>query len=143
VLERPLVLENASTYLSFADDEMAEWEFLAEMTRRTGCYLLLDVNNIYVSATNHGFSAEDYLAGIPADRVRQIHLAGHSQGRDGLLIDTHDHPVPDPVWALYQSARPRLGDVAVMIERDDDIPPLDELLAELDIARAHSLARAA
>jgi uncharacterized protein (UPF0276 family) len=138
VLERPLVLENASTYLSFADDEMSEWDFLAEMTRRTGCYLLLDVNNIYVSATNHGFSAEDYLAGIPADRVRQIHLAGHSQGRDGLLIDTHDHPVPDPVWALYASARPRLGEVAVMIERDDDIPPLDELLAELDIARSYS-----
>ncbi len=138
VLERPLVLENASTYLSFADDEMTEWAFLAEMTRRTGCYLLLDVNNIYVSATNHGFSAEDYLAGIPAERVRQIHLAGHSQGRDGLLIDTHDHPVPDPVWALYQSARPRLGDVAVMIERDDHIPPLDDLLAELNIARAHS-----
>ncbi|MGC1303109.1 MAG: DUF692 domain-containing protein [Caulobacteraceae bacterium] len=139
VLERPLVLENPSSYLTFADDQMSEWEFLAEMCHRTGCYLLLDVNNIYVSGTNHGFSPEAYIAGVPADRVRQIHLAGHSQGRGGLLIDTHDHAVPDPVWALYQTARARLGEVAVMIERDDDIPPLDELLAELDIARARSV----
>lgn len=134
VLERPMVLENPSTYLTFADNEMTEWAFIAELTRRTGCYLLLDVNNIYVSGTNHGFDPIDYLAGVPHDRVRQIHLAGHSQGRD-LLIDTHDQPVPDPVWDLFARARPLLGDVATMIERDDNIPPLDELLAELDIAR--------
>lgn len=135
LLERPLLIENPSSYLTFADDDMPEWSFLAELARRTGCYLLLDINNIHVSATNHGFDAQDYLAGIPADRVRQIHLAGHSAGRDGLLIDTHDHPVPDPVWSLYAQAMARFGDVAVMIERDDAIPPLEDLLAELAIAR--------
>lgn len=140
VLERPMLVENPSSYITFADDTMPEWEFLAELTERTGCYLLLDINNIYVSATNHGFDAKTYLDAIPASRVRQIHLAGHSAGRDGLLIDTHDHPVPDPVWALYASAIRSFGDVAVMIERDDDIPPLEDLLAELDMARR--LARA-
>lgn len=134
VLERPLVLENPSTYLTFAGDELTEWAFLTEMTQRTGCYLLLDVNNIYVSGTNNGFDPHAYLAGIPVDRVRQIHLAGHSQGRD-RLIDTHDQPVPDPVWDLFARIYPRLGPVAVMIERDDNIPPLDELLDELGTAR--------
>jgi uncharacterized protein len=134
VLERPLVLENPSTYLTFADDQMTEWAFLTEMTRRTGCYLLLDVNNIYVSGTNSGFDPHAYLAGVPADRVRQIHLAGHSQGRE-RLIDTHDQPVADPVWDLFSRIYPRLGPVAAMIERDDNIPPLGELLSELDIAR--------
>lgn len=135
LLERPLLIENPSSYISFADDVMPEWAFLAELVERTGCYLLLDINNIHVSATNHGFDAMTYIDAIPASRVRQIHLAGHSAGRDGLLIDTHDHPVPDPVWALYAKAIRRFGDVAVMIERDDDIPPLEELIAELDIAR--------
>ena len=134
VLERPLVLENPSTYLTFADDQMTEWAFLTEMTKRTGCYLLLDVNNIYVSGTNNGFDPYDYLAGVPTDRVRQIHLAGHSQG-NGRLIDTHDQPVPDPVWDLFSRIYPRLGPVAAMIERDDNIPPLDDLLEELDFAR--------
>jgi len=137
VLERPLVLENPSSYLVFADDEMSEWNFLAETCRRTDCYLLLDVNNIYVSGTNHGFDPMAYLAGLPADRVRQIHLAGHSMGR-GLLIDTHDQPVPDPVWSLYEAAARKIGPVATMIERDDNIPPLAELLDEVDIARARS-----
>lgn len=137
VLERPLVLENPSAYLAFADDALTEWEFISEMCARTGCCLLLDVNNIYVSSRNVGFDPWAYLAGVPADRVRQIHLAGHSQGRE-LLIDTHDTPVPDPVWALYEEAVQGLGDVAVMIERDDDIPPLEVLLAELDIARSRT-----
>ena len=135
VLERPLVIENPSSYVTFADDSMTEWDFIAELARLSGCHLLLDVNNIYVSATNHGFDPRAYLAGIPVDRVRQIHLAGHSAGRDGLLIDTHDAPVPDPVWLLFADAVQRFTDVAVMIERDDDIPPLADLLAELDIAR--------
>jgi hypothetical protein len=138
-LERPILLENPSSYLTFADDEMTEWAFLTEVCRRSGCYLLLDVNNIYVSATNHGFDPAEYIAGVPAERVRQIHLAGHSSGR-GLLIDTHDHPVPPPVWALYEAACARLAPVATMIERDDNIPPLPELLAELDIARARAQA---
>ena len=93
------------------------------------------MNNIYVSGTNHGFDPHDYLNNIPLDRVRQIHLAGHSHGKD-LLIDTHDQAVPDPVWDLYEAVAARVGPVAAMIERDDDIPPLEMLLAELDVARS-------
>lgn len=137
-LERPMLIENPSSYLTFADDALTEWEFLNELMARTGCYLLLDINNIYVSGTNHGFDPMVYLDAIPADRVRQIHLAGHSAGRDGLLIDTHDQPVPDPIWSLYAQVIDRFGDVAVMIERDDDIPPLEDLLAELEMARTFS-----
>lgn len=132
-LQRPLLFENPSSYLTFADDELSEWEFLAEMTRRTGCYLLLDVNNVYVSATNHGFDPQDFIGGIPPGRVRQIHLAGHTPG--DILIDTHDRAVCDAVWALYGQACRRFGPVATMIERDDAIPPLGELLAELGQAR--------
>ena len=134
VLGRPMLIENPSSYVTFRSSEMSEWEFLAELSRRSGCYLLLDVNNIFVSGSNHGFDPGAYLDGVPFERVRQIHLAGHSQGRT-MLIDTHDHPVPDPVWDLYQEACRRCGPVATMIERDDDIPPLDTLLDELDIAR--------
>ncbi|MEP0188959.1 MAG: DUF692 domain-containing protein [Erythrobacter sp.] len=138
VLGRAMLFENPSSYLTFPEDEMSEWEFLTEMTRRTGCYLLLDVNNIYVSAANHGFSAEEYLAGLPLDRVRQIHLAGHDPAtpeRD-IIIDTHDRNVSDGVWALYGKALAMLpGPVATMIERDEHIPPLSELLSELDRAR--------
>ena len=140
VLGRAMLIENPSSYVTFEEADATEWQFLAEMCARTGCELLLDVNNIFVSATNHGFDALDYLSGIPADRVRQIHLAGHSQGRD-LLIDTHDRPVPAPVWALYETALAHVGPVATMIERDDDIPPLADLLAELDIARAMAAAQ--
>lgn len=143
-LGRPMLFENPSSYLTFPEDEFAEWEFLSEMARRTGCYLLLDVNNIYVSAQNHGFSADDYLAGLPLERVRQIHLAGHtpkSPERD-IVIDTHDREVCDDVWALYSNAMTMIEQpVATMIERDDKIPPLPELLEELD--RARSLAKQA
>lgn len=114
---------------------MSEWEFIAAMAKRTGCELLLDVNNVFVSASNHGFDALAFLDGIPAERVRQVHLAGHSQGR-GLLIDSHDSPVCAGVWELYAQAMARLGPVATMIERDDEIPPLVELLQELGMARA-------
>jgi len=133
VLGRPMLFENPSSYLAFGGT-MTEWEFLAAMTRRTGCGLLLDINNIHVSAVNHGYDALAYLDGIPADCVRQVHLAGHSQGRD-LLIDTHDSPVSDAVWQLYAKALTLLGPVATMIERDDHIPPLQELLQELSTAR--------
>jgi len=136
ILGRRLLIENASTYLTFAGDQFTEWGFLAETCRRTGCDLLLDVNNIHVSATNHGFDPMVYIAAIPADRVRQMHLAGHTAGRSGLLIDTHDQSVPDPVWDLYAAACRRFGHAATMIERDDNIPPLEDLLAELDHARA-------
>ena len=139
VLGRAMLFENPSSYLTFPEDEMSEWEFLTQMTRRTGCYLLLDVNNIYVSARNHGFSAEEYLAGLPLDRVRQIHLAGHDPAtaeRD-IIIDTHDREVSEGVWALYAKAIAMLPQpVATMIERDDHIPPLPDLLFELDRARA-------
>ncbi|MGA7437823.1 MAG: DUF692 domain-containing protein [Luteibacter sp.] len=133
-LGRPMLFENPSSYVAFEGAEMAEWEFMGAMAKRTGCGLLLDVNNVYVSAHNHGFDAHAFLCGIPAVHVRQIHLAGHTEG-PGLLIDTHDQPVCDDVWSLYATARSLLGDVATMIERDDSIPPLPELLAELDLAR--------
>jgi len=133
-LGRDMLIENPSTYIDFPGAEMTEWQFIAAMCARTGCGLLLDVNNVFVSATNHGFDPIAYLNGIPADRVRQIHLAGHSQGT-ALLIDTHDQSVPRSVWDLYAHMLPRLGLVATMIERDDAIPPLHELLAELATAR--------
>lgn len=141
VLGRAMLFENPSSYLTFPEDEMSEWEFLTEMTKVTGCYLLLDVNNIYVSSKNHGFSAGEYLAGLPLERVRQIHLAGHDPAtpeRD-IIIDTHDRAIVEPVWELYAKALDMLPQLpAVMIERDDHIPPLPELLTELDRARAIS-----
>lgn len=133
VLERPLLIENPSSYVAF-DAGMTEWQFLDAMCERTGCFLLLDVNNIYVSSVNHGFDPIAYLEGIPVAPVRQIHLAGHSEGQD-MLIDTHDTPVCADVWALYQLACARFPPLATMIERDDAIPPIDVLLSELDIAR--------
>ena len=135
VLGRAMLIENPSSYVAFDGATMTEWAFLDAVCARTGCGLLLDVNNVFVSAANHGFDALAYLDGIPATRVRQIHLASHSQG-EGLLIDTHDRPVCASVWDLYAHVLPRLGPVATMIERDDDIPPLHALLAELDTARA-------
>lgn len=132
-LGRALLIENPSSYLSLPGD-MPEWAFLDALCARTGCGLLLDVNNVFVSATNHGFDARLYLDGIPAEHVRQIHLAGHSHG-ETMLIDTHDQAVPPAVWDLYAYVLPRLGPVATMIERDDSIPPLYALLAELAIAR--------
>jgi uncharacterized protein (UPF0276 family) len=136
-LRRPLVLENVSSYVGFAGDEMAEWEFLAALVERSGCELLLDVNNVYVSAVNHGFDAREFVDALPACAVRQIHLAGHTDNGDHL-IDTHDAPVCDAVWDLYEHAIRRFGAVPSMIERDDHIPPIAELQAELDIARRRS-----
>jgi uncharacterized protein (UPF0276 family) len=134
ILGRPLVLENVSSYVRFAADEMTEWDFIAQLLKATGAQMLLDVNNVYVSARNHGFDPLAYLAGIPVEPVRQIHLAGH-EDRGDIVIDTHDHAVRDEVWALYQHAVRRFGLVPTMIERDDRIPPLDSLLAELNVAR--------
>lgn len=135
VLGRTMLFENPSSYLAFDGAEMTEWEFISAMSTRTGCDLLLDVNNIFVSATNHGFDTLAFLDGIPGDHVRQIHLAGHSAGPE-LLIDTHDTPVCEEVWALYAQAVARLGPVATMIERDGNIPPLAQLLDELSVARS-------
>jgi len=135
VLGRRLVLENVSSYVRFAADEMAEHDFVAEVARRADCQLLLDVNNVYVSSINHGFDAMAYINALPAERVVQLHLAGHSVGDDGLLIDTHDAPVCDAVWVLYAHTLRRLGPRPTMIERDDHIPALPGLLAELALAR--------
>ena len=141
-LGRAMLFENPSSYLTFPEDEMTEWEFLSEMARRTGCYTLLDVNNIYVASRNHGFSAQDYLAGLPLDRVRQIHLAGHDPATQDrpVIIDTHDREVCNPVWDLYAQAMQMIDQpVATMIERDEHIPPLVDLLTELDRARGAKL----
>jgi len=134
VLGRRLLLENVSSYVAFRGSTMTEWTFLRELCAEADCLLLLDVNNVHVSGVNHGFDPEAYLRGIPAERVQQIHLAGHEDAGD-CLIDTHDRPVAPAVWRLYASACERFGDVATMIERDDAIPPLDDLVAELDVAR--------
>ncbi|SFR92585.1 hypothetical protein SAMN05216570_0703 [Dyella sp. OK004] len=134
-LGRRILLENVSSYVSFADAQLTEWEFLAAVAERGDCLILLDINNIYVSAKNHGFAPLRYLDGIPAHRVQQFHLAGHEQG-EALIIDTHDAPVASPVWELYAEAVRRFGAVSTMIERDDHMPPLAELLAELAQARA-------
>jgi uncharacterized protein (UPF0276 family) len=134
-LRRPLLVENVSSYLRFAHSAMTEWDFLAALTERTGCGVLLDVNNIFVSAHNHGFDAQAFLDGIPVGRVGQIHLAGH-RDEGTHLLDTHDHPVCDGVWDLYAAAIARFGGVATLIERDDDIPPLPELVAESQRAAA-------
>jgi len=135
LLGRRLLLENVSSYVSFAGDEMSEWEFIAELAQRADCELLLDVNNVYVSSVNHGFDARAFIDAMPRERVRQIHLAGH-EDHGHYLVDTHDHPVCEAVWQLYGYTVQRLGAVPTMIERDDHIPPLAELLAELDQARA-------
>ncbi len=124
---------------------MTEWDFLREIAERADCLILLDVNNIYVSSVNHEFDPLDYLNAMPVERVQQIHLAGHENHGD-YLIDTHDHPVPDPVWELYSAAVRRFGCVSTMIERDDNIPALEELCSELNTAREfakRALARAA
>jgi len=134
ILGRRFMLENTSTYVAFEEDEMTEWEFISEICDRADCDLLLDVNNIFVSAFNHGFSADDYLAGIPGGRVKQIHLAGHEHNGDHI-IDTHDEPVPKDVLDLYGKAIARLGAVPTMIERDANIPPFDELVRELQGVR--------
>lgn len=133
-LGRRLVFENPSTYLEFAASTIPEWEFLSAMTKATGCGLLLDINNVYVNAFNHGFSARTYIDALPADSIAQIHLAGHLN-KGTHIIDTHDHPVIDEVWNLYTYAMQRIGFRSTMIEWDDNIPPLSELIAELAKAR--------
>jgi len=135
VLGRRILLENVSSYITYAASALTEWDFLSEVARQADCLILLDINNIYVSARNHGFDPHTYLAGVPADRIQQFHLAGHEQG-DALIVDTHDAPIVDPVWSLFGEAVRRFGPVSTMIERDDHMPALEELLAELDQARS-------
>ena len=129
-LERPLVLENPSSYLEFKNSTIAEWDFLSELARATGCGLLLDVNNVYVSGYNHGFDPEQYIRSLPPEAVVQIHLAGPTDcGR--YLVDTHDRPVPAPVWELYRLAQELTGGVSTLLEWDAHIPDFPELVAEL------------
>lgn len=134
-LGRRILLENVSSYLTFSHSEMTEWEFLTEISQKADCGILLDINNIYVSSINHGFDPTKFIDGIPQKRVGQFHLAGHTTKKapDGkiYLIDTHDHPVPEPVWILYEKAVQRFGQISVMIERDANIPQYQELEAEV------------
>ncbi len=134
-MERPMLIENVSSYLTYKDSAMREWEFLTAIAERADCGILLDINNVYVSAFNHDFDPVEYLNGVPVDRVGQFHLAGHTN-HGNYIIDSHDHPVIDPVWELFAQAVRRFGAVSSMIERDDNIPPLVELCAELDHARS-------
>lgn len=142
VLERPLVLENISTYATVAPQQMQEWDFLNALTRATGCKLLLDINNVFVNARNHGFEAEGFLDAIDVDSVQQMHLAGHTDNGDHV-IDTHDQPIAAPVFELYDHAVKRFGPISTLIERDDNIPPLTTLIEELDhvrrIAQRHAV----
>ena len=139
-LGQQILLENVSSYVSYSDSVMTEWEFFNEVTERADCNMLLDINNIYVSAYNHNFDPYTYLTAMPSERVHQFHLAGHTH-ENNLIIDTHDHPISDLVFDLYAAAVEHFGRVSTMIERDDNIPPLSELLAELDhvknIAESH------
>lgn len=128
-LERPLAIENPSSYLAFASSSMSEWEFLARLADEADCALLLDVNNVYVSAFNHGFEAERYVDAIPADRIVQYHLAGHThQGTH--ILDTHSGPALEAVWALYARAAARSGPVSTLFEWDEAVPSFDEVAAE-------------
>ena len=133
-LGRQILLENVSSYASYVDSSMTEWAFISEIAERADCLLLLDVNNIYVSSYNHQFDAKTFIDGVPAKRVQQIHLAGHQNNGD-YIIDTHDAPVIDPVWDLYEYAIARFGQISTMIERDDKMPALEVLVDELQVAR--------
>ena len=133
-LGRPILIENVSSYLTYKQSEMSEWDFILEIVKQADCYILLDVNNIYVSSVNHQFNPLDYIKAMPVERVAQIHLAGHSNHGD-YIIDTHDAPVIQPVWDLYAATIQRLGKISTMVERDDNMPPLAELLAEINHAK--------
>jgi uncharacterized protein len=139
-LGRRIAIENVSSYVSFAQSEMDEWTFVREVAERADCWLLLDINNVFVSSFNHGFDQAGYLDAVPVERVLQFHLAGHSEAGTHK-IDTHDEPVCEDVWSLYGEACRRFGTVSTMIERDDNFPPFGDLMAELD--RARTIAKAA
>jgi uncharacterized protein (UPF0276 family) len=133
-LGRRILVENVSSYVAFRHSTMPEWEFLSAVAERADCGILLDVNNVWVSARNHGFSPEAYVDALPPARIGQFHLAGH-QDHGTHLLDTHDHPVPEAVWGLYRHAVARFGPVSSLVEWDDHVPALDRLLAEAELAR--------
>jgi len=142
VLDTRILLENVSSYVGYRTSEMSEWEFLTRLTEEADCLLLLDVNNAYVNSVNHGFDATDFIAGVPVERVAQLHLAGHEH-HGSFIVDTHDADIDDPVWALYRTTCRRLGPVSTLIERDARIPPLGPLVPELELARRHGAVAAA
>ncbi|ABQ55659.1 DUF692 domain-containing protein [Legionella pneumophila serogroup 1] len=137
-LKRPFLIENVSSYLTYKQSEMSEWDFILEIVKQSGCYLLLDVNNVYVSSFNHNFDPMAYINSMPPGRVAQIHLAGHTSHGD-YIIDTHNAPVIEPVWDLYEATIQRLGPVSTMIERDDNMPDFSELLSEINHAKRLSI----
>jgi uncharacterized protein (UPF0276 family) len=134
-LGRPFGLENLSSYVSFHESTMCEWEFYSAVVREAGCWFMFDLNNVYVSGINHGFDPVTYVDAIDFSRVLQVHLAGHTRQASGLLVDTHDKPVSDPVWHLYEYAWQRGGPFPTLLEWDEAVPPLPEVLSELDKAR--------
>ncbi|MDQ8039880.1 MAG: DUF692 domain-containing protein [Rickettsiella sp.] len=133
-LGQQILLENVSSYIEYQVSKMKEWDFLTAIAEQADCFILLDINNIYVSAVNHHFDPLKYLNNIPIHRVQQFHLAGH-KNFDNYIIDTHDAPIIESVWSLYAAAVRRFGKISTMIERDDNIPELPELLAELQQAK--------
>jgi uncharacterized protein len=135
-LGRPFGLENLSSYVAFRSSTMSEWEFYNQVVRGADCFYMLDINNVYVSSQNHGFDPRTYLASIDYARVLQVHLAGHTRESDGTIVDTHDHPVSDPVWALYRETYREHGPFPTLLEWDEKIPPMPDVLAELAKARA-------
>ncbi|HEX2549479.1 MAG TPA: DUF692 domain-containing protein [Gammaproteobacteria bacterium] len=133
-LDRRILIENISSYVTYQHSEMTESEFISEIAHRADCYILLDVNNVYVNAINHQFNPLDFLKNIPSERIYQIHLAGHSTSGN-YIIDSHDSPIIKSVWELYAETLKKFGAISTLIERDDRIPPLQEMLKELDFAR--------
>lgn len=134
MMERPFLLENVSSYVEFTQSDMPEWEFLSHVAEKADCGLLLDVNNVFVSSRNHHFDPMTFIRSLPADRVIQYHIAGHlDKGR--YILDTHGQSVRDEVWQLFEQTAPLFGDVSLIIERDEDIPPLEDVLEELAYAR--------
>ncbi len=133
-LERPMLIENVSSYIAFVDSTMTEWEFISAIAEEADCGILLDINNIFVSAFNHRFDANDYIDSVPVERVVQYHLAGHSD-HGTYLLDTHDHPIREEVWALYERAARRFGEVATLVEWDDNIPEFAVLAEASERAR--------
>jgi uncharacterized protein (UPF0276 family) len=133
-LGRQILIENVSSYMTYEASEMTEWEFIGEVARRSDCKLLFDINNIFVSSRNHNFDPHEYIQAIDPEKVWQFHLAGHSDN-GSYIVDTHDEPVRKEVWDLYRASLEHFGETSTMIERDDKIPPFEEVLAELNFAR--------
>jgi uncharacterized protein (UPF0276 family) len=139
ILERPILIENVSSYMEFIDSTLTEWEFLAAVAQEADCGILLDINNIFVNAFNHRFDPMTYIDMIPVERVVQFHMAGHSE-HGSFLLDTHDHPVREEVWSLYDYALRRFGPVSTLVEWDDNIPEFATLAATAEEARRRAQA---